>query len=154
MTIFGSSNVKIVEESLNDLFQHLTIELLKLVNEQNKILTFAILIYLFPRSENIKKFPTSLKPFPAPPLPNPSFVTYYPRWRALVENSQGADTHALLDKGNNAALMEFLTKISNSLTEIPGSDSCEDRAFCEMAVMGSNSRAAPEQQLLWKIATQ
>lgn len=100
-----------------------------------------------------------LKPYPPPPLPHPSFITYYPRWRALMENSaaaaaDGKENFDLLGKDNNSTLTEFLTELSNSLTEIPGVELCEDRAFCEMARMGAEKGAKEHHKMLWRIANE
>lgn len=94
-----------------------------------------------------------LKPYLPPPLPHPSFITYYPRWRALVENAAGKENLEVLVK-DNSSLTEFFTEISNSLTEFPGVELCEDRAFCEVARMGSVHGAKEHHKLLWKIANE
>lgn len=68
-----------------------------------------------------------------------------------MENAAGKDNLELLGK-DGVALNEFLTQVSNSLTEFPGVELCEDRAFCEMARLGAEKDAKDAHKLLWKIA--
>lgn len=71
-----------------------------------------------------------------------------------MENSAAAKENLEFLGKDNSSLTEFLTELSNSLTEIPGVELCEDRAFCEMARMGAEKGAKEHHKMLWRIANE
>lgn len=71
-----------------------------------------------------------------------------------MENAAGGKEGLDLLGKDNSTLTEFLTQISNSLTDFPGVELCEDRAFCEMARMGSKTDAKEHHKMLWRIANE
>lgn len=71
-----------------------------------------------------------------------------------MEGAAGKEHVDLLGKDTNSTLTDFLTELSNSLTDFPGVDTCEDRAFCEMARIGADKGAKEHHKMLWKIANE
>lgn len=51
-------------------------------------------------------------------------------------------------------LMDFLTQLSGQSDNIERNTLCEDRVFCEMAVIGSRPDAEVLNKMLWKIANE
>lgn len=70
-----------------------------------------------------------------------------------MENAAGKEGLNEIGR-DNSTITRFLTELSDSLTEIPGVDLCEDRAFCKMARMGAAKGAKEHHKTLWRIANE